>query len=95
LAQITRIAPKQAGKVVGALYFVMAIFFCIPMGIIFSVLPHTDKSPKIPGFLFFFLPFFYGAIGFVTTAFAAAFYNWLVQYTGGLEFSVEDKANLT
>jgi len=42
------------------------------------------------GFMLIFLPLLYAAMGFIGGVIAAAIYNVVAKWTGGIEFTVED-----
>jgi hypothetical protein len=89
--QLTRISPLRAGIISGVLYGVMALIF-VPLGLLAFVF-HGKAGAATPfggGVFFIFMPVIYGGLGFMGGLIAAAVYNLVVKFTGGLEFEVRD-----
>jgi hypothetical protein len=89
LKQLTHISVHQTSKVCAALYFFITALFSIPLGLIALF---TDITQ---GIAFFIFPFIYAILGYIISAVTALFYNWIVKYIGGLEFTLSevDKVN--
>lgn len=99
--KMKRIAPLPAGKMLGALYGVMALLI-VPFMLMFMALgsfaarSHGGAdAPPLPlmfgmgvGFLVM-LPVFYALMGFVTGLIGACVYNLLTKWVGGFEFDFE------
>lgn len=83
--QIKRVSPTQTAKVVAILYGVIFLVVFIPITL-FTMMTHPSQS--IPWILVF-APVLYSVLGFVMTWLAAHFYNYVVQFTGGIEISLE------
>lgn len=97
---LKRIAPLQAGKVAGILYAALGLLF-VPFllfaGIVsaFAQPDHANAAPAaLAGGLMIAMavvfPIMYGVMGFLLGALAAALYNLIARWVGGLEFEVED-----
>jgi hypothetical protein len=89
--QLTHIAPLRAGIVLGVLYGLLGLVF-VP----FFLLASFIGSKNAPGGSAFFgvfgllFPVFYAVAGFIGGIIAAAIYNLVAKWTGGLEFEVQD-----
>jgi len=90
--QLTHISPLRAGIVLGVLYGFLGLIF-VPFFLIAAVI--GGKSGGMPAafggaFFAILLPVFYAVAGFVGGVIAAAIYNLVAKWTGGLEFEVRD-----
>jgi len=84
------VAPLQCGIVLGVFYLVLSVLF-VPFILLPVLLRKGSSSPAIFGGAFVILiPLLYGAIGFIGGIIAAAFYNLVAKWTGGLEFEVAE-----
>lgn len=88
--RIRRINPVQAAKIVATLYLFIGVIF-VPIFIFIS-----RFSPQGGGFfaglgvgLAVLVPVLYAAFGFVGTLIAAALYNLVAGWVGGIEIEVE------
>jgi len=101
--KLRRIAPLQAGKMLGVFYAAFSLLF-VPFMLFFvmlgSVAAKAQGQAALPGmgiFLGFgaigllFVPVIYGAMGFVFGALAALLYNLLAGWLGGLDLTFETK----
>src|SRR6185436_8016794 len=100
--RIKRIAPLQAGKMLGALQACMGLLF-LPFFALAGVLgafaqhaPQAQNAAAPPalfaGMMFGFgilMPIFYGVMGFVFGIIMAAIYNLFARWIGGIEVDVE------
>jgi uncharacterized oligopeptide transporter (OPT) family protein len=90
--QLTHIAPLRAGIVLGVLYGILSLIL-VPfflLAVIFGGKSGTP-APAIFGVGFaIFLPVLYAVMGFIGGIIAAAIYNLVAKWTGGLEFEVRD-----
>jgi hypothetical protein len=92
--KIKRIAPLQAGKMLGILYGILGLLV-IPIFLVMSAVATQMPAPQRVGILAFGLgfavaaPFFYGAMGFVFGALGALVYNVIAKWIGGIEVEVE------
>jgi hypothetical protein len=85
--QIRRFGILQTAKVLGVLY-ALAGLLVAPIFALVAVLG-PDASPF--GLVFaLFLPAFYGVLGFIMTALAAAIYNAIAGWIGGIEIELSD-----
>jgi Transmembrane domain of unknown function (DUF3566) len=101
--RIKRIAPLQAGKMLGVLYGCMGLIF-LPFfalaGLVGAFAQHSQQLQTAGGppaailaammFGFgIFMPVFYGIFGFVFGVISAAIYNLIAHWIGGIEVEVE------
>ncbi len=98
--RIKRIAPLQAGKVLGVLYGCMGLIF-LPFFALAAVLgafaPHAQTNQAAPvaiaaGVMLvigIFMPIIYAVMGFVFGILGAAVYNLIARWVGGFEVEVE------
>ena len=97
---LSYIAPVRAGLVLAIMYAffgVIAGLMFVPFIIFGAVLDKTGNAPPVPAaviglFAAIFVPIMYAIIGFVSGLIAAAIYNLVAKWTGGLEFEVRDVA---
>ena len=95
--RLARIAPVKAGLVLGALY---ALFGCLAVPFFFLIgaaagAAAGQHGAAVPfGFIFgfgaLFIPVIYGGFGFIGGIIAAALYNLVAKWTGGLEITLSD-----
>ena len=100
IRRIKRIAPLQAGKMLGVLYAGFGLlflpFFAIA-GIFGAFAEHAAQrnsgTAALAGGVFLLMsllfPIFYGVMGFVFGVVTAAIYNLVAGWIGGLEVEVE------
>jgi hypothetical protein len=101
--RIKRIAPLQAGKMLGVLYTCMGLIF-LPFfalaGVAGAFAQHAQQTQNVSGppaalmtvmmFGFgIFMPIIYGVMGFVFGIIMAAIYNLIARWIGGIEVEVE------
>ena len=98
--RIKRIAPLQAGKILGVLYGCMGLIF-LPFialaGVAGAFAQHAQSTAAVPaaltaGLLFvvaIFMPIAYAVMGFVIGIVGAAIYNLIARWIGGFEIEVE------
>jgi len=94
---LTNIAPIKAGVVLGILYGLLGCIV-VPFLMIAGVAAANaarESGQVMPfGFIFgvgaLFLPLIYAAMGFVIGLIAAAVYNLVAKWTGGLEITLTD-----
>ena len=87
----------SAAKIVGLMYAILGLIMGLFFAAIFSMIPMTDANPDMPTWLapmfgtgaILIMPIFYGCMGFVGGAIAAAIYNALSGMMGGLELRLE------
>jgi hypothetical protein len=100
---IKRIAPLQAGKMMGVLYACMGLIF-LPFFMLAAAVgafaQHTQGAQDASGapaavaagIMFgmgIFMPVIYGVMGFVFGVIFAAIYNLVAHWIGGIEVEVE------
>ena len=82
----------QTAKVIAALYFVVAVLFGVPLGLIILAVGvfSGDEGSLATGLLsIFVLPIVYGVLAFVGGVIACFLYNVIAKYTGGIEIELE------
>ncbi len=104
--RIKRVAPLQAGKMLGVLYACMGLIF-LPIfalaGLAGAFAQQTQQAQNTGGppaaliaammFGFgIFMPVFYGVFGFIFGVISAAIYNLIARWIGGIEVEVESFA---
>lgn len=90
--QLTNISPLRAGIVLGVLYGLLGLIF-VPFFLLAAVFGgRSGGAPAAFGGVFFAIlfPVFYAVAGFIGGIIAAAIYNLVAKWTGGLEFEVKD-----
>ena len=102
--RIKRIAPLQAGKMLGVLYACMGLIFLPFIGIAALLgafaehAQHAQGSSAGPAGLAagimvmmgVMIPIFYGIMGFLLGVIGAAIYNVIAAWIGGIEVEVEE-----
>lgn len=100
--RIKRIAPLQAGKMMGVLYACMGLIF-LPFfmlaGLAGAFAQHAQQAQQgqaaaaaITGVMFgmgLLMPVIYGVMGFIFGVISAALYNLIARWIGGIEVEVE------
>jgi hypothetical protein len=97
--RIKRIAPLQAGKMMGVLYACMGLIF-LPFfmlaGLAGAFAQHAQQgqaaAAAITGVMFgmgLLMPVIYGVMGFIFGVISAALYNLIARWIGGIEVDVE------
>jgi hypothetical protein len=92
---IRRVGPLSFAKITGILYGLMGLL----LGAIFSLMSlvssaFSTKEAGAMGMIFgvaavVVLPIFYGVLGFVSSLIAAALYNLIASWVGGIEMDVQ------
>lgn len=86
--QVLRLSPHQNGKVMAVLMAVSSLIFFVPFGLVMMAI--APKGAGMPGLVMFLLmPLFYLVVGYLMVALSCWFYNWIVRFTGGIEFESE------
>ena len=95
--RLTRIAPVKAGLVLGVLYALLAcvaVPFLLLAGVGMAAMTRENAAAMPMGFMFgagaLFLPVIYGVFGFLGGLIAAAVYNLVAKWTGGVEITLAD-----
>jgi multisubunit Na+/H+ antiporter MnhB subunit len=101
--RIKRIAPLQAGKILGVLHACMGLIF-LPFfalaGLAGAFAQHAQQAQDtggppaavITGIMFgfgIFMPVIYGVMGFIGGITMAAIYNLIARWIGGFEVEIE------
>jgi Transmembrane domain of unknown function (DUF3566) len=99
--RIKRIAPLQAGKMLGVLYACMGLIFLPFIGVAALAGAFAQQAQGqgsgaattvgIALMIVFglFVPIIYGVMGFLVGVIGAAIYNFIAQWIGGIEVEVE------
>jgi len=90
--QLTHISPLRAGIVLGVLYGLLGLIF-VPFFLLAAIFgSKSGGAPAAFGGVFFAIlfPVLYAVAGFIGGIIAAAIYNLVASWTGGLEFEVRD-----
>ena len=100
---VKRIAPLQAGKMLGVLYACMGLIF-MPIFMLAAAAgafaqhaqgaqaSSTAPGAVVAGIMFgmgLFMPVIYGVMGFIFGVIGAAIYNLVARWIGGIEVEVE------
>jgi hypothetical protein len=85
--RLTRIAPLKAGIVLGIFYGIAGLI-AAPLLLLAAFAGREGVGGGIA--LAVMIPIIYAVGGFVGGIIAAALYNLVVKWTGGLEFEVSD-----
>ena len=93
---VKRIGPLSFAKITGMLYGLMGLLFGALISLV-SIVGGAFAPAKDAGFagmLFgaaavVILPIFYGVLGFVASLIAAALYNLIAGWVGGVELDVQ------
>jgi hypothetical protein len=88
--RITHISVGQAAKMFGVLYAIMGLLFMPFFFVAAKAAPPGRGFPFGIGFVLF-LPILYGCVGLVFTAVAAAIYNLVARWIGGIEVEVTER----
>lgn len=83
---LTRIAPLQAGIVLGVLYGLLTLILAVPFFLIVAIVGGESNFPFGP--FFFLIPIGYAIVGFLTGVLVAALYNLVAGWTGGIELEL-------
>ena len=100
--KLKRIAPLQAGKILGVFYALISLLF-VPFMLVFVAIgslvsrnqPGAAPFPLMFGMgigFMLFLPVLYGICGFIFGALSAWIYNLLAKWLGGFELEFEQSS---
>jgi hypothetical protein len=90
--QLTYVAPLKAGIVLAVLYFVGGLIgavIALPFLLLARAAAEASVSAVSPVWLLV-MPIGYGILGFIVGLIAAALYNLVAKFTGGIEFELKD-----
>jgi len=88
--RLTHVSPLRCGIVLGILYAIISLVF-LPLFLLVAVFGKGGLGQSIASWvLILLLPVLYGVLGFIFGVIAAAMYNLIAKWTGGLEFEVTD-----
>jgi hypothetical protein len=96
---LKKIGAMSCAKVSGVLYAAMGLiigFFFSLISVFAAMFGSSGHDGAAFGFLFgigavILMPIFYGVIGFVATLIAVSIFNFIVNYTGGIEMTFEEE----
>lgn len=98
--RLKRIAPLQAGKVLGILYALFGLIivpFFLLFGLVSAFAQPSESNGAVGAIaggmmmaMGLLAPVMYGVMGFVFGVISAALYNLIARWVGGIEFEVED-----
>lgn len=88
IKRIKHVAPLQLGIVLAVLYGIMSLIV-VPFLLLASVFSQ-GANKSFPILLIIFLPVIYAIVGFIGGVIAAAIYNLIAGWTGGIEMTLED-----
>lgn len=90
--QLTRIAPLRAGIVLAAFYGILSLILVpIILLVVWTGGKSGNSAIAISGVASAIIfPVLYAVLGFLGGVIAAALYNLIAKWTGGLEFEVRD-----
>ena len=101
--RVTRFGVLQTANMIGALYFALgvlgALLFALMrsamegMGGVGGMESQGAAFGAMSGMLLFFVPLFYGALGWVVTAIGCLFYNLVARFVGGIAVELETVAD--
>jgi len=86
--RISHVAPFQLGIVLCVLYGAISLII-VPFFILASVFGGSG-SKSLPIILIVLFPVLYAVMGFIGGIIAAAIYNLIARWTGGIELTLED-----
>ena len=89
--RVSRVSVLQAAKMFGVLYAIMGLII-IPFFYVVARAVPSGSSP-FGGVWLLLLPILYGCLGFVVTAIAAAIYNLVARWIGGIEVELAAPPN--
>jgi len=89
--RLKRIAPLQLGKALALVCGILGLIFIIPIFLIMALASSPVMlGPMALGMGFtLFIPIIYAAVGFVFGVLAAAIYNIVAKWVGGIVIEVE------
>lgn len=90
--QLTHISPLRAGIVLAVLYGLLGLIFVAFSQLAAVFGSRSGGTPAVFGGAFFAIlfPVLYAVGGFIGGIIAAAVYNLVAKWIGGLEFEVRD-----
>lgn len=88
--RLSRIAPWQAGKLFAVAYFILSLFFVIPMILITALVPTAGPSQKFGPVMWIIFPFLYALVALIFVPLGCWIYNMAAKMVGGLKVSVTD-----
>ena len=89
--RIRRIDPVQAAKVMGVLYGLLGLLFA-PIFFLISLVAPRDSGFGLGIGFAIIMPVLYAGIGALAMLIAAAIYNLVAGWVGGLEIEMEERA---
>ena len=87
IIRIKRFTPVQLGKVMAVVSFAMSLIF-VPF-LLFAATFGKNGSGGIAAGMMIALPLIYAVMGFISGVIFSWAYNFIIKFTGGIEFEVE------
>ena len=84
--RVKRFAIHQTSKTMAALYALMGVVIVPIFWLVNSIAPPDER---LPGWFAVAGPIIYGVCGYIFVAIACAIYNFMAQFTGGIDFEVD------
>jgi hypothetical protein len=95
--RLTHVGPVKLGITLAVLYGLLALVVMVPLFLIATVAGAASVRSGTPAFpavfsgvFILFLPVLYAVMGFIGGVIAAAIYNLVAKWTGGVEFITEE-----
>jgi hypothetical protein len=85
--QVRRLSPHQNAKVSAVMFALTSLIFLVPFGLFAAAFaPDTATGAGMGAGFLIFAPLLYLVVGYVMTVIACAIYNFVVRFTGGIEY---------
>jgi hypothetical protein len=86
--RLTRLAAHQTARVVGLVYFIVALI----LAPLFYLVSRANPTEALPVWIIVAGPILYGALAYVFTAVGCVLYNVVAGRVGGIEFTLDERA---
>ena len=87
--EIRHLSPHQNAKVFAVIMTLGSLVFMLPFMVISTAMMPSGAS--FPWTMLLVMPVAYLVLGYLMTLVSCAFYNLMVRFTGGFEFTTETK----
>lgn len=88
--EIRYLSPHQNAKVLAIIMTLGSLVFMLPF-MAFSAATKMSSGAPFPWGMLLVMPVVYLVFGYVMTLLACVAYNLMVRFTGGFEFTTDDK----